>query len=260
MFLEEFKKYNSQYSKGIKKISYRSNCFKIVKEPIDFKLQKTNGNYDLYFNKKGVLIESVHLEEHEKFKAIYCYRENCKLACIIKLGTENNNLISTYEFVYNNKGKIEIQKPIVLGGINFYNSTKYIHSYKHNFEEQLFTNDDEDGEDCTFYFSYDNKNRIIEEKGIRYKDELISWNKNDYDDNDNLVKQTSLDEEGNPDGIYEYHTPKNGLITGYNFNSEDSNYVREYGFTFNDKGDWINQTVLHNGEPRYSYDRSIEYY
>ena len=49
MFLDEFEKYNSQYEKRIKKISFRSSYPKIVKEPIDLKLEKSFGNLRFVF-------------------------------------------------------------------------------------------------------------------------------------------------------------------------------------------------------------------
>ena len=68
MFLDEFEKYNSQYEEGIKKISVRSSYPKIVIEPIDLKLEKSFGNYDLFFNSKGLLIHSVHTEKNKNLK------------------------------------------------------------------------------------------------------------------------------------------------------------------------------------------------
>ena len=74
MFLDEFEKYNAQYEKGIKKISFRSSRPKIVKnENPPLKMQQSHGNYDLFFNRKGLLLHSVHTEQRHNFKLIYGY-------------------------------------------------------------------------------------------------------------------------------------------------------------------------------------------
>ncbi len=67
MFLDEFEKYNSQYEKGIKKISIRSSYPKIINEPFELKLEKSHGNYDLFFNRKGLLLHSVHIEKSKNY-------------------------------------------------------------------------------------------------------------------------------------------------------------------------------------------------
>lgn len=45
MFLDEFEKYNSQYEKGVKKISYRSTYPKILIETHDLKMEESYGNF-----------------------------------------------------------------------------------------------------------------------------------------------------------------------------------------------------------------------
>ena len=109
MFLNEFEKYNSQYEKGIKKISVRSSYPKIVKEPIDLKLEKSFSNYDLFFNSKGLLLHSVHTEKNKNFKVIYGYNRKGILISAMSLLSEKNELISLSEFEYDEKGRIETE-------------------------------------------------------------------------------------------------------------------------------------------------------
>lgn len=261
MFLDEFEKYNSQYEKGIKKISVRSSYPKIVKEPIDLKLEKSHGNYDLFFNRKGLLLHSVHTEKTKKFKVIYGY--NCKgiLIATKSLLSEKNELISLSDFEYDEKGRIATETVR-----SFYYSLEYdvteerIHAYTDNKEEILMTSDDEKENEHTLYLTYDSKQRVVEEKAIRNKDEFVYWNKNEYDKDDNLIKEISLNEHGQPEGVYEFLPFKYGLTSGYNYKSKDTNYLREYLYTMNEKGHWINQVMMNDGEPRYFHDRIIVYY
>jgi hypothetical protein len=260
MFLYDFENYNSHYEKGIKKISVRSSYPKIVKETYDLKLEKSHGNYDLFFNKKGLLLHSVHNETSKNFKIIYGYNRKGILISAMSLLSESNKLISLSEFEYDEKGRIKTETERSFYGTEWGLTTKYIHSYSAFAEEMLITNDDEEEEDGTFYYTYDDKNRVIEEKAIRGEDDLIDWNKNEYDKDGNLLKTISLDEYGQPDGVYEFLPLKNGLSSGYFYKSNDRNYIREYSFTFNEKGHWINRVMMNDGEAKYYNDRTIEYY
>jgi hypothetical protein len=140
MFLDEFEKYNSQYEKGIKKISFRSTRPKLLKEPIDLTMEQSHGNYDLFFNRKGFLLHSVHTEKNKNYKVIYAYNRKGILIAAMSLLSEKNELISTSEFVYDDKGRIETETVR-----SFYYSLGYdvteehIHSYTDNKEEIFMT-------------------------------------------------------------------------------------------------------------------------
>ena len=101
---------------------------------------------------------------------------------------------------------------------------------------------------------------MVEEKFIKGEDGLVYWNKFEYNEEGNLLKEISLDENGNPDGIYEYLPYISGLMSGWNFISNDSNYLKQYLYQFNDLGHWVNQIIMKDGEPQLFYDREIEYY
>lgn len=261
MFLDEFEKYNSQYEKGIKKISVRSSYPKIVKEPIDLKLEKSFGNYDLFFNSKGLLLHSVHTEKNKNFKVIYGYNRKGILIAAMSLLSEKNELLSTSEFVYDDKGRIESETVR-----SFYYSlgcdytTEHIHTYTDNKEEIYMTSDDEEEDEHTLYLTYDSKQRVIEEKAIRNEEELVWWEKSEYNEKGELIREISLDENGEQDGVYEFLPFKTEMSSGYQYKSKDSNYLREYTYEFNDKKAWTNQVVLNDGVPMYFYDRVIEYY
>ena len=61
-------------------------------------------------------------------------------------------------------------------------TTEHIHTYADDKEEIFMTNDSYLEEDeHTLYLTYDSKQRVIEEKAIRNEDELVWWNKTEYD-------------------------------------------------------------------------------
>jgi len=262
MLLEEFIKYNSQYEKGAKKISLRSAYPKVERKTLDLTLEKSFGNYDLFFNRKGVLLHSVHIEKNKSHKVIYGYNREGILISSMSLLSEKNELLALSEFEYDEKGRIETETDrsffYSLGDVL---TTEHIHTYADDKEEIYMTSDSYLEEDeHTLYLTYDSKQRVIEEKAIRNADELVWWNKTEYDAKGEMIKEVSLSEKGEPDGLYEFMKVENGMRKGYKFTSKDTNYLREYVYTFNKQGHWIHQVMMNDGEPRYFYDRTIEYY
>ena len=261
MFLDMFNKYNSQYEKGIRKISFRSSYPKLSKKPFDLTMEKSHGNFELFFNRKGLLLHSVHAERNRNYKVIYGYDHKGVVQSAMSLVSETNELISTSEYEYDDEGRIETETVY-----SFYFRSEEFgvsqcnHSYKGNFHEVLMTSEFEDEEDCTFFTTYDDKKRIIEEKVIRGENELIYWKKSEYDMDNSLIKELSFDEKGEPDGVYKFFISKDGMTTGYIYESKEINYKREYVYINNEKGHWINQVLMKDGEPRYFYDRILEYY
>jgi len=259
MLLDQFKIYNSEYEKGIKKISVRSSYPKIIKEPIDLKLEKSHGNYDLFFNRKGLLLHSVH-NERDNYKVIYGYNSKGVLIATMSLLSEKNELLSQSEFMYDDKGRIKTEIDRSFSDMDKEEATNIIHTYADNKEIIFITGVDGNEDEYTIYLTYDSKHRIIEEKALTNEDELNNWYKNEYDKDDNLIREISLDKNGEPDGVYEFIQFRKGLESGYKFKSIDSNYLREYSYTFNEKGHWISQVMMNDGLPIRFYERTIEYY
>lgn len=255
MFLDAFEEYNSQYEKGIKKISFRSYRPKIVNEKLPLKMEQSFGNYDLFFSKEGVLLQSVHTEKDENCKIIYGYDNKKRIVSSIKLSSLKNKLLGISEFTYDEKGRIKTGKcRSFYYSLNSENVTERIHTYLENKEEIFMISNDEFEDEYRFYLTFDYKNRLIEDKTIRNEDELVYWYKNEYAQEGNLVKQISLNENGDPEGIYEFMPLKNGMETGYKYSSKDNKYLREYVYELNEKGAWINQVMMNDGELMYSYE------
>lgn len=261
MFLDEIKKYISEYEIGVRSIVYRTSRPKLLKEPIDLVMIQAPGNYDLFFSPKGLLLESLHFEKIKNTKVIYGYDDKGLLISAICMVQNTNELLSKSEFVYNENGII--LKEVVSSGYSR-NSCKVInerhHQYKGMTHQIQMTNSLEEEEDCTFYYTQDYLGRIIEEKAISEYDDLLYWYKKEYDFENNLVREISLDNNGSPDGVYEYLPNQKKQMSGYIFRSEDSNYKKEYLYTFNEKDHWTSQVVLTDDEPTYFYERILEYY
>lgn len=261
MILDEFINYSSQYEQGIKRISFRSTYLKVMKDPIELKMEKTQGNYDLVFSQRGILLHSVHFDRRHNYKIIYGYNNSRNLIVAMQLLSEKNELISVSEFTYDSIQRIETEMIRKFDSCsNLVITEEHIHKYLENKEELNMTSDNEDENDHIIYYTFDGENRIIEERAIRNSDELVWWHKNEYDKEGNIIKEISLDESGHPDGISEYFHYDNGLTSGYIYKSSTLNYKREISSTLNERGHWTNQIILIDGEPRFNYERTIEYY
>lgn len=262
MFLTDYERYVSQYAKGAKKIAHRSSYPKIEQAgKLDIKLEKSHGNYDLYFNNKGVLLWSFHYEKSVAFKNIYAYDRKGKIIRIMKLSIDANELIGIGKFYYDKQGRIK--KEIMfdfLYALNCIDRRDYIHTYKGNtlVTDMLATDAEAEGRSITIY---DDNNRAIENKLIRSGDELVSWEKNEYGQDGNLIKRISLDENGKEDGVYEYFKNQNGNdCFRYTSKNGKEKFEKEYSYTYDERGAWIYQAVIGDGIPQWFYERKIEYY
>ena len=225
------------------------------------KKEKSFGNYDLYFDKDGMLLQSMHFEKEMPYKIIFCYDRKRILVKTVKLAQFKNELSEICDFIYDDQNRIITEKCRYIyysygGGESV---SENIHTYTENKEEILMKSEDDD--DCTFYLIYDEKHRVIEDKGIHNDGDLVWWNKYIYNEEGVLQKQISLNGNGDEeDGIYEYFTSNNGEKDGYKYTSKDSNYLREYTYEYNEKKAWVKQTMFTDGEPKIFYERAIEYY
>ena len=260
MFLDEYEKYYDHYKPGIKKISVRSTYPKIDRKKIELQMAKSHGNYDLVFNQKGVLLHSVHLEKNKNFKIFYGYNRNGKLVSAFQLMSNTNELLEISEFSYDESGRI-LKEMCRSFEYNSYPPviSEYNHSYNGAVKETLITLDDYD-DDYIIYSTFNGQNNLVEEKAIRGEDELVYWSKYEYAADETLVREISLDSNGNQDGLYEFLYPDNEVSTGYKYTSAKESYLREVSFEYNEKGHWVSQILITDGEPKYLYDRAIEYY
>lgn len=260
MFLAEYEKYCAQYEPGVKKVSIRSTFPKVDRIKIELSMEKSHGNYDLYFNQKGVLLTSDHFETHKEYKVSYAYNRSGKVVAIIQLKANTNELLEISEFSYDDKGRIS-NETIRSFEFNSYPPviSEYNYSYKGNFETLLIRLDGED-DDFLIYSTYNSTHLLLEAKAVRGYDEMLYWHIYEYDINGVMVKQISLDKNGNEDGLYEYLYDDTGMYNGCKYSSRTNNYLQEQSYQFNDKGYWISKILINDGEPKYFYDRTIEYY
>lgn len=260
MFLDEFVKLSSQYRKGIKSISFRSIHPKVEKNTYALELKESHGNYELFFNSKGRLTHSLHHDKPFKCTMVFGYGPGSKLIATSKLHTEDQSLLELTQYYYDRAGRIK--KEI---NWNFYehfrwnNSDKAIHTYTEDTRIMVLPKSKSSGEDATFISRYDKQGRIIEEKAFGEPTDIIWWYRNEYNSAGELVREISLNENGEEDGVYEYLPFKDGLTTGYRYKTNEERYLKEYKYTNDEKGNWISQVVLVNGEPQYIYEREIIY-
>ena len=166
MFLDDHQKYTSEYVKGVKYVYYRTFRPKVAKGETTFsEKEMCYENYDLQFNRQGLLLQSTHIGRKDPFQIIYAYDKKGRLVSAMKVSYLENVLLSLSEFTYDEQGRIELEQCR-----SFYHSMGYnglkerIHTYKGNSEELLLTSDDEDEDECTFYLTYDDAHKVIEHR------------------------------------------------------------------------------------------------
>lgn len=248
-----YETYASEYEDRAEKISVRSYY------PRNGSLDKAHGNYDLFFNKSGQLLNSIHTETNQKFTILYKYNSNGKILNTKQFNTATNELEQGCDYIYDRIGRIQIEKCVSFyPRINIISKSQIIHIYKNLEEITIRTSDDDD--EYTTYYKHDINNLLIEEKSYYRKEGLHEWTRYEYDEKNSLVRYISLDQKGELSCSYELLTRQNGLNYGVKCISMDTNYLREYEYVFNDRGHWINQVILLDSIPHNIIERTIEYY
>jgi hypothetical protein len=268
MIKSDYEKYIEHYVKGAKKISVRSKTLQLNLKEIDLKVKKSFGNYDLFFNKVGKLMHSVHYENEHSSKVLYAYDENDLLLTEIQLQSITNRLISNTTYLYDENYRIKSiickREETSVGSFVFTEETRVYDGLKVHiiFRDNLSSSNSENDklDKLEIFLTYNEDNLIIEDKGVVNEKELSWWNKNEYDLNGNIRFEYSLDNNGEIDGVYTFLEELHGISTGFKFKDKDLEFVRLSEFQFNERSHWIAETSFLNGEPRYIYERIIDYY
>ena len=261
MFLEDYKPLCSHYQEGIKKISFRTTRPKIEVENLQLQIEHAYGNFDMLFNEEGTLIQSERFDYLKSEKTIYGYNKKKMLVTAMVLYSLKHEMIYLSEFSYDDIGRIEIESCQSFTRFGLNGVTELIHYYSGNTEKIVETKCPEYDFENSVTLIYDDQNRPIEERSINDDIKLCYWRRNTYDQNNFRIRQVMLDNCGNTTSIYEYKpAPENGTYPAFKRISSFSDFIVEYLFTYNERGHWINQVVLLNGDPFTFHDRIIEYY
>jgi hypothetical protein len=247
MFSVNINHFLSLYEKNAKKIAVRTFT------PIDENnnLKKSHGNFDLYFNKKGVLLKSYHFDRNG-YVMIYTYNNKGSLDTILQFKSDANVLISTNVKTYDNNDKLIYEKET-------YEAFEYeaFYEYIDNIKITKLISSDKKNEVYYCYEPFDDFNTIIEIKELN-NDDLISWDKLEYDLDKQLTKMISLNKNGDLDAITHYFRDSNDIETGYCFESEDLSYTRKIETVFNENKHWIRKTNYNDNKILFVIERQIE--
>jgi hypothetical protein len=249
MFSENINHFLSLYEKNAKKITVRTFT------PIDEinNLKKSHGNFDLYFNKKGVLLKSYHFDRNG-YVMIYTYNNKGSLDTILQFKSDANVLISTNVKTYDNNDKLIYEKET-------YEAFEYeaFYEYKDNIKITKLISSDKKNEVYYCYETFDDFNNIIEIKELNNND-LISWDKFEYNSDKQLTKIISYDENEVVDETCRWFEYENNVETGYFCESEDLTYTFKIKTILNENSHWIKQTHFKDDKISYIKERSIDYF
>jgi len=266
MFLEDVTHMYRYYAKNAKKVNVRTTYPKILSRPNpSAEFVKSSPNYDLYFDKSGLLIECTQLDKNQKI--IFKYNEFSLLEKLEIFGIGSKYVTETTTFYYDDERRI-IQELVSESGYGDDNDDGDPPEIYYDYDGSKMTMTLPPDLNCkdlgTFTYIHNQLNQVIEEKGVRNENELINWYRNEYNEKGQKIKEISLDENGNPEGFDEYSYNEKGLETGFKSMNKEGVYNGYYNdrlYQYNEKGDWINHVLTDEfGAPKIIYDREIEYF
>jgi hypothetical protein len=256
MFLDDVSIYFKLAVPNARKVSIKTTSPNINKASLTFTEEKRHGNFDLYFNKRGILMLSFHFEKNGSYKIIYGYNNSNQLLTLTKLHSESNIIQSNTSIKYNSNGKIisEKSKEYYIDGSYHINKNKY--SYSENYTEIKHTYDLEKL-NATTCLTYNNNGNLIEDKRCREVDDVYWWDKHIYE-NGLLVKTYHLD--GEPGFMIEHYPQIKNLPIKEKMISPKGETIHDYNYEFDNKDNWILRTHFRNDIPITFCSREIEFY
>ena len=261
MFLEDYYPLSSHYVSGAKKITIRSFLPKIVNGNLQLQYEKTKGNFDLYFNIEGLLIQSEHLANFKEGKTIYSYNAKKKLVRAELLHKVTNEIKFQSEFTYDTKGRIKTERCYTFLFKECSGLSQLNHTYSCNLEIINESTNPDDDYGSVIIITHDETQKTIETRSIESYKKRVNWYKKVFDKKDQLLRKYVFDEFGQTTSIIEYK-PNNekGATPSYIRFSAHKDIIKDDIFQYDEKGNWISQLVTLNGEPYNYHERTIEYF
>lgn len=253
MFFSTYLSYKQNNSNNIKTIKSRSFSYRFCKEKKEHILKESPGNYDLFFDSEGRLVESHHYKS-KKIIAKYFYDSNefDNDLYLIDESIEGNEYADTItEFFYDIKNRITLEKiSIIQSEIEIQLTTLYYQNKKIEFFDNV---NDENYRGHTVY-EYEN-GKILQIDVFTDQNQKISCEKFSHNREQNSVTTLSPIGEDSTEVFGE-----DGLLTDYIFYSNGVKIHRKLTYEKNVKGDWIKQFVTENSVKKSVTEREIEYF
>ncbi len=219
------------------------NFYYAYKDGIKTK-KKGNNHFDLYFNKKGELLEVVNLNHGIKKSTIF-YNSNKQIIKIVNSKWNDNEFISEIDICYDKHHRItyESEKSNYVAD-NCEYTKEIFYSYIGNICTQNWY-DEFDDEHYIITDILDDLGNSIESKGITAEGELKYWCKDLFDDENKYIRTMHLNEDGIEETTIE--------------NLDIENYYDEK-FHYNERNNWTVKEVFKNNILNKSIERKIIYF
>lgn len=253
MFYETYLYYKGNYSKNIKSIKYRAYNYFFSQQKNEFDLKEIPGNFDLYFDKEGKLIESYHYKLKKVItKYFYDSNEFDNDLYLIEESIDGNDYSDTLtEFFYDIKNRIALEKISILpNDVVIQRTTLYFPNKKIKFFDNL---NDENYSGYNVY-KYENE-KVTQIEVFTDQKKIVSTEKFSYNKEENSVTKVYNMGEANTKFFGD-----DDLITDYIFYSNKTKIHRKFTFEKNSKGDWIRQYATDNDVQKFIIEREIEYF
>lgn len=241
MFLTSYYKYHSEYEKDAKRIIVRSYRPKVLKEHPYLSFEKYPDNFELFFDKTCELLMAINKIGDESEKTLFRYNNKHNLMYETTRNIAKDELISVAEYKYDNEDRI-IQETYRTIEDNKEDEEISENTYSYSKNKTIIKRIcGIEGDECEEYIIYNERRQVIEQKAILNNDEVIWWEKFEYDDSGKIIRELDIFENGESKEVHHDNS-------------------RESILTYNNKGHWIRETVMDDGEPIILRERIIEYF
>lgn len=256
--------YKSACEEGFKSVLVRE----IMKHQADGETKAHDHIYREYylrFNKAGKLNQVFfHIswnEDEEPAKRQYVYDMENRLVSSIKICLGTNRVIALCHFDYYRNGKMKSKNYYSFddeGNCDLHRKESFRYEGFMVHTKILMEMADWSITERITHI-YDEKGNLVEKKTTGKINAGI-WDKFEYDKDNNLCKQASLDENGIPVSyrIVETTREENQVIEKITIGPETKILLYEY--EKNEKGHWTEQRIYEDGIHRKTTTRKIEYY
>lgn len=263
MFLENVNQLYRYYVVVGKKVFVRTTYMKILSRPKpSAEFAKSSPDVDLYFDEQGLLKGCY--DQRKGQKITFNYNEDKRLSELLIFGKSDRYIIESTRFDYDDQGRIISEVVDERNGEEDEDPPSIWYKYDGNVVNIHYPTDRYTKDDAIFTYVYNDRHQIIEQKGIRNEDEVIIWDKIEYDSHGKKVKEISLDEKGLPEGFTLYFYNEKGLEISFKDFDKDgvfTGFFNDRLYQYNERGDWVNHVLTDEfGAPKIIYDREIEYY
>ena len=266
-YYNNYHNYSNEHLYNARKVIIKNYKCELNIETHELEFRTIGWSKMFYFNNKGVLQEVIKYSKQHIIKEVYTYNKKNKPISIFSFDYISNQLRDIILLTYDDKDRISNEEVITT---SFYQNDLvveniYEHEYGNNTHKVTFEQETSrehshiaDYDEWVFEEKLNGCDQVIEFKSSAKLEGFHLWTKYHYSNYGELIHEIDLDE--NHGVCSETLYDKDNRIYKYVNEDNPESTVFESKFEYNEKGHWIKECVLRNGELLSIIEKSIEYY